>query len=253
MLTAHQLAIGYPKKIIASNISLQLNLGEAVAVIGPNGSGKTTLFRTLLGLLPALQGNVQLNGRSLVTLRPDEIARYVAYVPQVSASFFNFSVIEVVEMARAPHLAWYARPGAFDRKMSEQALDTLGILAFANRMFHALSGGEQQLVLIARALAAEAPTILLDEPTASLDFGNQFLILDAIAKLAEQGRSILFTTHNPEHALRVASRTLVISRHGKVEIAATDSILTSESLAALYGINIQVADGPGGRIIAVAK
>lgn len=253
MLATDQLTIGYAARIVANHISLQLNPGEAVAVLGPNGSGKTTLFRTLLGLLPALQGEVRLNSRLLDALTPAEIARDVAYVPQVSAGFFNFSVIEVVEMARVPHLAWYAKPGAFDRKISEQALDELGMSAFVNRMFSSLSGGEQQLVLIARALAAEASTILLDEPTASLDFGNQFLILDAIAKLTGSGRSVLFTTHNPEHALRTAKRTLTMSRDGKVEIGATDIILNSESLASLYGIHIQLFDGPNGRMIAVSK
>lgn len=253
MLSAHHLAIGYAKRGIATDISLQLKAGEAVAVLGANGCGKTTLFRTLLGLLPALAGEVRLNGKPIAQLTAAEIARSIAYVPQAGNVFFNFSVLEVVEMARTPHLAWYTQPGNADRKIAGRALDELGMAALAGRTFATLSGGERQLVLIARALAAEAPVILLDEPTASLDFGNQFLILDEIAKLVARGRSVLFTTHNPDHAFRIAKRTMTISREGNIHSGATAEILNSKSLTALYGISVQLIDGPGGILTTVNK
>lgn len=251
MLSIQSLAIGYSQRPLASNISFTLKAGEAIAVLGPNGCGKTTLFRTLLGLLPCLQGEIQLDARAIGDLSAAEIARNIAYVPQVSSSFFNFTVIEVVAMARTPHLAWYAQPGVADQKIAVSALAELGMTDFADRPFDELSGGERQLVLIARALAAEAPIILLDEPTASLDFGNQFLILDEIAKLTARGRAVLFTTHNPDHALRIAERTLTMSRSGHIDCGATAAILNSESLTSLYGIDVQLMAGPNGPITTV--
>ncbi len=253
MLATRDLAIGYPRRKLAANISFALNKGEAVAILGPNGSGKTTLFRTLLGLLPACAGAVMLNDKPIAILTSAEIARSIAYVPQAATGFPNFSVIEVVEMARAAHLAWYAQPDAKDRAIAERALAELNISAFANREFAELSGGERQLVMIARALASEAPIILLDEPTASLDFGNQFLILDELARLKQRGVSVLFTTHNPDQALRIADRTLTISREGVINIGATRAVVTRDSLAALYAIDVQLMPGPDGQMITVAS
>lgn len=253
ILSANQLSIGYSRRTVAVEISLALHAGEAVAVLGPNGCGKTTLFRTLLGLMPSLAGEVWLGEKNITLLTPAQIARSVAYVPQITGGFFNFSVIEIVEMARTPHLAWYAKPGPRDHQIAQAALDELGIASFANREFNQLSGGEQQLVLIARALAAEAPIVLLDEPTASLDFGNQFLILDEIKKLTARGRAVLFTTHNPDHALRIAQQTLTISRDGCVAVGATNDILNSQSLAALYGVNVELIACPQGLMAAVGQ
>jgi iron complex transport system ATP-binding protein len=248
MLSAQNLSIGYGKRTLAANITFTLDGGEVIAILGPNGSGKTTLFRTLLGLTSALQGATLLNGRAISELAPNVIARSVAYVPQVPASFANFSVIEIVQMARAPHLAWYASPGAKDRAIAENALAELNMLDFAEREFTELSGGERQLVMIARALASEAKILLMDEPTASLDFGNQFLILDEIAKLKARGVAVIFTTHHPDHALRIADRTLTVARDGKVQIGATGTVLNAASLSSLYDIDIELIKsrhGPG--------
>lgn len=253
MLSAQNLRIGYVDRVLASNISFTLNDGEVIAILGPNGSGKTTLFRTLLGLTPALQGAALLNGRAISEFTPSAIARMVAYVPQVSASFANFSVIEVVLMARAAHLAWYASPGAKDRAVAANALAELNIGDFAEREFIELSGGERQLTMIARALASDAKILLMDEPTASLDFGNQFLILDEIAKLKARGVSVIFTTHHPDHALRIADRTLTITRDGQVQIDATQTLLSADSLTALYGISIDLTNSDHGPIIFVAR
>jgi iron complex transport system ATP-binding protein len=248
MLNAQNLGIGYADRALASDISFTLDGGEVIAILGPNGSGKTTLFRTLLGLLPPLIGAVLLNDQVISALAPSAIARAVAYVPQVSASFANFSVIEVVQMARAPHLAWYASPGAKDRVIAANALAELNIGDFAEREFTELSGGERQLTMIARALASEAKILLMDEPTASLDFGNQFLILDEIAKLKARGVAVIFTTHHPDHALRIADRTLTIAHDGDVRIGATSTVLNAASLSALYDIDIELINsrhGPG--------
>ena len=236
-IAAQALAIGYPRRTLARDISFALNAGEAIAVLGPNGSGKTTLFRTLLGLLPVIHGTVNIGARAITAMAPADIARAVAYVPQAAGGAFDFSVVEMVEMARVAHLAWYALPGKHDRDCAMSALNVVGMAGFAARRYAELSGGERQLVLIARALATEAKTILLDEPTASLDFGNQLRVLDEIARLKAQGVAILFTTHHPEQALQLAERTLAIDRHGAACIGATRQMLTPAFVADLYGVS----------------
>jgi len=244
LISLRDLTIGYPRRSIASGISIDIAAGQALGVLGPNGSGKTTLFCTVLGLLAPLAGRVELDGRLITAMGAADIARRIAYVPQIAASLFNFSVIEVVEMARAPHLGWFGRPGCHDRQIALDALAQVSMTAFAERDFAELSGGERQLVLIARALASEANCLLLDEPTASLDFGNQLLVLDALVALKSSGLAVIFTTHDPEHAARVCSgavdRILTISRTGHAEIGTPADVMQPKALAALYGISVNV-------------
>jgi iron complex transport system ATP-binding protein len=239
-LATQSLAIGYSSRTLARDISFTLESGEAIAVLGPNGSGKTTLFRTLLGLQPALSGTIMLDEKDIRHLPRQDFARAVAYVPQAAVatlSAFDFSVIEVVEMARVAHITWYSAPSKRDREYAYQALDNVGMMAFAERRYAELSGGERQLVMIARALATGAKTILLDEPTASLDFGNQLIAMDEIAKLTERGHSILFTTHQPSQARQLATRLIAINRQGEVTIGKPASLLTPAFIANLYGLS----------------
>jgi len=244
LISLRDLAIGYPRRKIASGISIDIAAGQALAVLGPNGSGKTTLFRTVLGLLAPMAGRIELGGQAVAGMSAAEIAQRVAYVPQVGASLFNFSVIDVVEMARAPHLGWLRRPGPRDRQIALDALAQVSMTDFAERDFAELSGGERQLVLIARAVASEAKCLLLDEPTASLDFGNRLLVLNALVALKSRGVAVIFTTHDPEHAGQVCrgaiDRILTISRSGHVEIGTADDVMQPTMLAALYGISANV-------------
>ena len=244
LISLRDLAIGYPRRRIAVGISINIAAGQALAVLGPNGSGKTTLFRTMLGLLAPIAGRIEIDGRVLTAMNAADMARQVAYVPQLAASLFNFSVIDVVEMARAPHLGWLGRPGPRDHKIALDALAQVSMTDFAERDFAELSGGERQLVLIARALASEAKCLLLDEPTASLDFGNRLLVLDALVALKSRGVAVIFTTHDPDHAERVCrgatDRVLTISRSGHIEIGAPAEVMQPTMLAALYGISADV-------------
>lgn len=251
-LIVQQLAIGYSRPLVQA-LDFVLKPGEAIAVLGPNGSGKTTLFRTLLRLVRPLRGQVLVGTTALSHLLPEEIARQIAYVPQHSGASLGLSVLEVVEMARTPHLAWYAQPRARDRAIALAALAEFGIADFAERPLDELSGGERQLVLIARALAAEAPIILMDEPTANLDFGNQFNLLDEIAKLKARGLAVMFTTHAPDHALRIADRTLTLNRDGVAEIGPTSEILTAARLSKLYSMPIVLVPHTGGVLTVVER
>lgn len=248
LLQATDLSVGYPGRVVGSNLSLALQAGEVLALLGPNGCGKTTLLKTLLGLLPALAGQVRLQGKALAQWPLAERARQVAYVPQGQASTFGFTALEMVLMGRTAHQGLLARPSAQDRAMAHVALQRVGVAHLAGRSVHRISGGERQLVLIARALAQQPRAVLLDEPTASLDFGNQGLVMRAIRTLAEEGLAVLFTTHDPNQALRCADRA-VLMREGRVLAEGlVGKVIEAEGLRLLYSAGVhQVDDAAGGR------
>ncbi len=251
-LAAQALDFGYPGRPVGAGLDLVLDEGEVLAVLGPNGSGKTTLFRTLLGLLDARGGSIAVGGRPLRSLGRAEVARTVAYVPQASGSYFDFSVLELVTMGRTAHLGAFAQPGARDFDLATRALSRLGITALAERSIAEVSGGERQLALIARALVTEAKAIVLDEPTANLDFGNQARVLAEIGRLRESGIAVLLCTHDPDHALQIADRALLL-RDGKVLAQGpATTVLTGENLSALYGIPVGVTRVEGGGLRAFA-
>jgi iron complex transport system ATP-binding protein len=241
-LAARALDFGFRGHRVGHDVSLEFPPGEIVCLLGPNGSGKTTLLRTLLGLVAPLAGEVTLDGRNLDAWPGRERAARLAYVPQAAQSYFDFSVLEMVQMGRTAHRGAFGVPVEHDRVLAMASLERLRIAALAERPIHRVSGGECQLALIARALATEAKHLLMDEPTANLDFGNQALILDEVARLKASGAAVLFSTHHPDHALRIADRVVML-RDGKVLAAgpAGDTI-NSENLSALYGRPIDVAE-----------
>ena len=240
-LAARALDFGFRDHVVGRALDCALEAGEAVCLLGPNGSGKSTLMRTLLGLQPRLAGEVALDGRDIGAWSEAERARRLAWVPQAADSHFDFSLLEIVEMGRTAHRGVFARPGPRDREISRAALERLGIAGLAGRPVHAVSGGESQLALVARALATEAGYLVMDEPTANLDYGNQSRVLDEIARLKEAGIGVLVSTHHPEHAFRVADRVLLLSAGRLVAQGPTLATLTSEALTALYGRPVEVA------------
>ena len=246
MIEAVDLRFGYPGHTVGQGLSLALRAGEVVALLGPNGGGKTTLLKTLLGLLPAQGGEVRLDGRSLTAWALPERARRVGYVPQGQASTFGYSARQMVLMGRTAHLGLIARPGARDQAVADQALRRLGIDHLADRSVHRMSGGERQLVLIARALAQEPRAVLLDEPTASLDFGNQGLVMCAIRALAGEGLGVLFTTHDPNQARRCADTALLLREGCVLAAGPVAQVVNAANLRALYGADVDDSGGPRG-------
>ncbi|MEQ8506173.1 MAG: ABC transporter ATP-binding protein [Rhodospirillales bacterium] len=248
------LATGYPGHPVGRDMNLVIDGGVVTALLGPNGCGKTTLFRTLLGLLHPQGGQVLIGGDDLTSLPRSEIAKRIAYVPQVVEGYFPFSVMDVVLMGRAPHLGMFSAPGTEDRRVAEAALTELRIVDLARRSFTAISGGQRQLVLIARALAQEAPLIFMDEPTASLDFANQFHVLECIRRLAGAGRTIIVSSHHPDHALRFAAAAVLMKSGGVYAAGKSGDVLTGAALSDVYGIPIritEVADSGTGQPIRV--
>ena len=172
-LEAKHLDFGYRGHRVGNDVSLSLEAGEVLCLLGPNGSGKTTLFKTLLVLLSPQGGRVLMDGADLQQKKRDEVARLVSYVPQAHAAFFPFTVREVVLMGRTAHLGVFSSPSRHDRDVAQAAIERMRLAQLADSVYTRISGGERQLALIARALAQEARVVVMDEPTANLDFGNQ--------------------------------------------------------------------------------
>ena len=246
MLQVRDLAFGFPGRTIGRDVSFSLADGEVLCVLGPNGGGKTTLFRTLLGLLEKHSGSIAFQGSSLENLTRREIARRVGYVPQGHAAYFAFTVREFVLMGRTAHLATFASPAKKDFQVVDGALESLGIAHLAERPVTEISGGERQLALVARALAQEPRLLVLDEPTASLDFGNQIRVLERLAALAAAGIAILFSSHDPDHAFLCATRALLLAEGRVLEIGRPRDVIRPDTLERLYRVSVQVLATEGG-------
>ena len=248
IIEARDLAIGYPGRLVGQGFDVALREGEVLALLGPNGSGKTTLLKTLLGLIPLKGGSVTLDNRPLASVSIRQRARLLAYVPQTHASAFAFTVEDLVLMGRTAYAGLLARPTARDRAVTRAAIERLGIAHLAAQPATMISGGERQLALIARALAQEPRIVVLDEPTASLDFGNQGKVMREIRRLAGDGLAVLFTTHDPNHAVRFADRALLIKDGGAQGSGAALDVIRKERLEALYGVTVEeIEDATGQR------
>jgi iron complex transport system ATP-binding protein len=247
-LAVEDLAFGYPGKPVGEGVTFALEAGEILCLLGPNGGGKTTLFKTILRLLEPRGGVVRADGDSIAGWTRPRLARTFGYVPQAQFTGFPFSVLEVVLMGRTAHVGPFSVPSRGDRAAAAAALGLLGVGHLADRAYTEVSGGERQLALIARALAQEPRVLVMDEPTASLDFGNQVRVLGEVERLAGRGIGVVFSSHDPDQAFLLAHRVAVLSRGRLVGLGPPAEVITRESLATIYGVAVDVVSiaRPGG-------
>lgn len=241
MLSAEHISFHYKgKKNILNDISFSLNRGEVLCLLGPNGTGKTTLMRCLLGILKPVNGRFLWQGNDINSFSIRKRAQCMAYVPQASALSFPYEVREVILMGRIAHLSLGSSPGEKDLKIVDEAMNKMGISHMKHNIFQNLSGGEKQMVLIARAMAQQASLMILDEPTASLDFANQVSALTMIRELSHQGYTILMISHSPDHAFLVADQVIMM-KDGFVYAAGKPAdVINEQTLTKLYGVKATV-------------
>lgn len=252
MLEVHKLCFAFRQREVFANVSFRAEPGELLAVLGPNGAGKSTLFRCILGFVGGYEGTVRVNGVDTRKISPRKLAALLAYIPQGHRPAFGYTALDMVLMGVTHELPLLASPRARQVERAREAMARVGIEALADRDFTRLSGGEQQLVLIARGLAQRSGILIMDEPTASLDYGNQIRVLQRVRELAEEGYTVLLSTHNPQHALTFSHRVLALS-HGRVAALGTaQEALTKELIRTLYGVEAHFLQTPQGTVIVSA-
>lgn len=237
-LEVSSIAFSYGKKEILRNVSFSLRSGESIALLGRNGSGKTTLMRLLLGFIKPEKGTIRIDGHDIQDMTNREKARNIAYIPQSLADVYPYTAEEAVLMGRASSLSLFSRPGKKDEKKAQEALDLLGIAHLRNRTVDTLSGGERQLVLIARAIVQEASFMVMDEPTASLDYSNSLLVMEKIEDLTKEGYGILYSTHSPDAALQNRNGLLLLSDGVSEYIGDSQELEDGKKLSRLYNRNL---------------
>jgi len=239
-LELDSLSCGYGEKRVIDSLSMCMETGELMCLLGANGSGKSTLFRTILGLQAKQGGRVLIDGEDASGMDRRRMSAIFAHVPQQHEAVFEFTVMDVVLNARLARRGIFAAPSQQDRLVAMESLERLGAEDMAQAVYTELSGGERQLALIARALAQQASFILLDEPAASLDFGNQLRVLEQLRALAGEGLGLIMTTHSPHHAFLCATRAALL-KHGRLLCCDTTAkALNDESLSEAYGVRLRV-------------
>ncbi|KHK01485.1 Iron ABC transporter, ATP-binding protein [Desulfovibrio sp. TomC] len=240
MFAAEDLAFAYNGTPVLRRVSFQLGAGELVCLLGPNGCGKTTLLRLMLGLLTPAAGRLLVSGRVAHALSRPEMARRVAYVPQLHHIPFAYTALEMVLMGRAVGASVFGRPAQKDRDIAQAALERFSIGHLAHIPVTRLSGGQRQLTMLARALAQQAEALVLDEPITGLDFGHQAKFLAILQELCAEGHTCVMTTHCPDHALWVADHVLLLREGQVVADGAPRAVVTRDNLSRLYDADISV-------------
>lgn len=225
---------------IFEGINFSMKEGDIFCILGSNGTGKSTLIKCIANLLKLKKGNIILNNRSIYSLKKEDVAKEMGYIPQMHSSTFPFSVLDVVLMGRSPHLSLMSSPSEKDYKIAEDAIKTLGISHLTKKPYTEISGGERQLVLFARILAQQPSVLILDEPTSHLDFGNQIRVLEVIDQMAKKGLSILMTSHFPDHAFLVSNKVAIMKNGSLIDVGVPNDVITSENMKKIYGVDVEV-------------
>jgi iron complex transport system ATP-binding protein len=242
MIKVEGVHFSYGRHKVLNGVTFEVKKGEFVCILGANGCGKTTLLKTVLAFLRPQQGQITLYGRDIHAMPEKELAQKVAYIPQTHTPPFPFTVIDVVLLGRTPYLSRAYRPTARDERIAKEAMERLGIGHYAQKSYTELSGGQRQMVIIARALAQQPDILIMDEPTASLDFGNQYLVLAQMLSLAGEGMGILMVTHNPDHALYCADHIIAMRGGSIVSLGEAREVINEPTMRDIYNMTIKVRD-----------
>ena len=236
-----ELSFSYKKNVpVLHDVSFSLQSGQFICLLGPNGVGKSTLFKCMLGLLRGYDGEIIIDGENIRSLTQKQLSRKVAYIPQSTAPVFNYTVSDIVLMGTTSLTGGFSSPGTREAAFVDSALETLHIEHLRDRMFMNISGGERQLVLIARALAQQANILFMDEPTANLDYGNQIRVLEQVHRLSRQGFTVIQSTHNPEQAFMFADEVLAVKNGMIAAHGAPNEVMDAGLIRSLYGIEAEV-------------
>ena len=249
MLHVTNLSHAYNGTRVLDRIDFHLGKGELCGLLGPNGTGKTTLFQCCLKLLKPNQGKIFFKDRDIADLSVRQVARRAAYVPQERQAAFGYAVGDMVLMGRTPRLTGFAIPGKKDRNRARQALEMVGLSPLWSHPYDQLSGGQQQLVLIARAIAQETEIMFLDEPTSALDFKNQIILWDILRRITDQGMTILACSHDPNHVAWFCDTALILGPGGLVAQGRPRSIMTQEVMDRIYDQTCQMKPLDHTRIV----
>lgn len=241
ILSVENGCFGYGEEIL-KNINFSVKKGEVLAILGPNGAGKTTLLKCIIGFLKWKSGKSMLDGEDILKIPQRELWKKIAYVPQAKSAVCSYTVREFVLLGRSSHVDFFAKPTQSDEKIAERAMERLGIEFLSEKKCSEISGGEMQMVLIAKALASEAELLILDEPESNLDFKNQLSVLDTVTRLASEGTACIFNTHYPVNALQRADKAILIGKNREVLFGNTSAVITEENIEKAFGVKTVIGE-----------
>lgn len=251
LFDVRNISFSYDDETIFSDISFSINKGDVLCILGPNGTGKTTLIKCLNGLHDIDSGEILINGENMKRLSFKQISKHIGYIPQSHVPSFPFKVFDVVLMGRAPYLNLTESPKDEDKKIALDALKTLGIEDLKDKEYTNLSGGERQLVFLARVLCQKPDILILDEPTSHLDFGNQIRLLEIIDNLAKSGLSIIMSSHFPDHAFLSSTKVAIMKNKHFIDFGAPDDVVTEDNLKKAYSIDVKLIELDNRRKVCV--
>lgn len=233
-------SFAYPRQeLILNDVNLELNKGKILSVLGPNGVGKTSLIKCMIGLLQWSKGDSYIFDNNIKDMKPSELWKIVSYIPQVRQFAFSYTALEMVLIGRTPHLGMFQQPNSEDIEISMDTMKRIGIEELADKDCNQMSGGQLQMVLIARALVSNPQLIILDEPEGGLDFRNQLLVLNLIKKLAlEENLSVVINTHYPANALSISDDTLMLSKKNDYIYGKTKDVLIPDNIKKCFNVEV---------------
>lgn len=251
LLEANNISFSYENNEIFKDVSFTIEKGDVLTILGPNGTGKTTLIKCLNGINKIDSGEILINGENIRELSYKEISHHIGYIPQQHNSTFPFTVLDVVIMGRAPYINLTETPTKEDEEIALNSLKNLGIIQLKDKEYTKLSGGERQLVFLARILAQQPDILILDEPTSHLDFGNQIKFLEIIEKLAELGLSIIMSSHFPDHAFLSSNKVAIMKNKRFIDYGTPNEVLNEDNLKKAYEINVKILELDNERKICI--